>query len=80
MLQHQSSLSALISAKTIPLSEKLAWSLDEAALATGLCIRTIQMAIDRGELRASRIGRRVLLLPDRVRAWLISCESNAADA
>ena len=60
-----------------PLSEKLTWSLPDAARATGLSTRTIQSAIYRGDLPAIHVGRRVLLSPDAVRAWLASLQSTA---
>jgi excisionase family DNA binding protein len=55
----------------IPLNEKLAWSVRDTALATGLSQRTIQGLIKTGKLPASRVGRRVLLDPAVVKAALL---------
>ncbi|MDX1969767.1 MAG: helix-turn-helix domain-containing protein [Planctomycetaceae bacterium] len=60
-----------------PLADRLTWSLKDAARSTGLSIRTLQSAISRGDLAAIRVGRRVLLSPDAVRAWLASLSTVA---
>jgi len=65
----------LLPARQVPIDAKAAWSLDDTALSTTLSKRTIQDAIYRGELPCIRVGRRVLLLPESVREWLVSRES-----
>jgi hypothetical protein len=70
--------SALRRAEETPLSEKIAWSLVDAAKATSLSTRFIQHAIKRRDLVPMRVGRRVLLSPDTVRDWLASLQSPSA--
>lgn len=76
-MKHSSTPPALRRPDPTPLSEKLTWSLPDAARATGLSTRTIQSAIYRGELQCIRVGRRVLLSPDAVRSWLASLQAPA---
>lgn len=64
--------SALRRAEAIPPAEKLAWSVHEAARVVGLSARTLQVAISRGELKRVKVGRRTLLRPEDVRAWIDS--------
>lgn len=54
-----------------PLGDKLVWSLDDAARATGLSRRKLSALIARGELPARRLGRRILLDPLVVKAALL---------
>jgi excisionase family DNA binding protein len=50
-----------------------------AAAILGVTGITIRRAIDRGELRGFRIGRKVLIKRDEFRAWLESvCVTSAA--
>jgi len=53
-----------------PLDRKPVWSLDDAASATTLSKRKLQELIALGQIPAAKIGRRVLLNPDAVRAAL----------
>jgi excisionase family DNA binding protein len=75
---------ALCRPDPIPLTDRLAWSVDEAARMVGVSDRLLEQYIARGDLACIRVGRRVLLSPDAVRAWLASLESagpqNLADA
>ncbi len=73
-MSHTSTPSALRRPDPTPLSEKLTWSLPDAASATTLSTRTLQSAIYRGDLPAIHVGRRVLLSPDAVRSWLASLQ------
>ena len=43
------------------MDKKLLFSKDETAQALGVCLQTINHLISRSELRARRIGRRVLI-------------------
>lgn len=43
-------------------ADRLAFSIAEAARASGLCGRTIMNFINAGKLRSRRVGRRVLIL------------------
>lgn len=61
---------ALRRLEPLPPQNKIAWSLTEGAAVTGLCVRTLQGAIRRGELQSIRVGRRVLLAPGTVSDWL----------
>ncbi|MBI1348710.1 helix-turn-helix domain-containing protein [bacterium] len=69
---------ALRRSEAVPLADRLTWNVSDAAKATGLSARTIQQAIYRDELPAIRVGRRVLLSPDAVRAWLESKSTSVA--
>ena len=55
-----------------PLSDKIVWSLADAANATTLSVRTLQNLIAAGKLPATKVGRRVLLDPAAVKAALLS--------
>lgn len=61
---------ALTQPAPVPLADKLAWSVDETARATGLSRRKIAELIATGKLPAHRIGRRILLDPAEVKAAL----------
>ena len=45
-------------------SEPILVSKRDAARLLDLCVRTVEHLINRGELRAKRVGKRVLLLRD----------------
>ncbi len=49
-----------------PSDERLVLSIDEAAARLGLHRQTVRAAIDRGDLRAVRVGRRWLVPIDAV--------------
>jgi excisionase family DNA binding protein len=61
---------ALKRSDPLPLSQRLTWSIQDAARATGLSARYIWRAVAAGKLPVLRVGRRRLLRPDDVRAWL----------
>lgn len=54
----------------LPLSDRLTLSRDEAARMVGISVRLLQRAISSGDVSVVRLGRRVLLRPTDVRAWL----------
>lgn len=60
-----------------PLADKLLWSLADAERATSLSKRTLQKLIAAGRLPAVKIGRRVLLDPDAVKASLMATGESA---
>lgn len=74
MVNSRSKPLALMPHDQIPIDQKSVWSLEDAALATTLSKRTIQKAIRSGDLTCIRVGRRVLLFPDAIRAWLASLQ------
>ncbi len=51
---------------------RLAWSLDEASVATGLSISGLRRAIRAGNLEVVRVRRRTLILDEILKAWLAS--------
>lgn len=63
---------ALLRNDPVPLDEKMVWDVRDAARATGLSARTLQQAIAAGALPSIKVGRRRLLDPSDVRAWLNS--------
>lgn len=52
--------------------ERIAYTIDDAALATGLTRRKIEGAIDRGELRCKLVGRTILISAENLRKWATS--------
>lgn len=60
--------SALRRPDPVPPSAKSIWSLSDASRETTLSTRTLQNLIAAGKLPATKIGRRVLLDPQAVRA------------
>ncbi len=58
---------ALTRPAQIPLADRAAWSVSDAALALGVSQRLLTRLIAEGKLPASRLGRRVLLDPVAVR-------------
>ena len=67
---------ALRKSDPLPLSEKSVWSLRDAAQATTLSIRTLRKLIADGTIPARRIGRRVLLDPNAVKAAVLATSGN----
>jgi excisionase family DNA binding protein len=63
---------ALVRPEPIPMDQRETWSVHETSRMVGVSRRTIQGAIYGGHLKAVRCGRRVLLRPADVRAWLDS--------
>lgn len=60
---------ALRPAEPVPLSERLTWSYDDLARATGLSVPTLRKSVQTEGLPHCRIGERVLFLPAAVRDW-----------
>lgn len=58
---------------SVPLDPgRISVSVAEAAMACGVCARTISDAIRAGELPAARIGSRILILRTALVAWIES--------
>ena len=49
---------------------KLTWNLEEASQATGIGNNTIRRAISLGRLKANRVGRRLLIPDEELRAYV----------
>ncbi len=63
-----------VPAAAIPFAERLAVSVDEFALQSGLSRATVYRKIDDGEIPAFQVGgRRLLLVADAI-AWLTKTE------
>ncbi len=58
---------------------RLALSVDEAATALGLSSRTVRKLIYAGELPACRLGRRIVLSIDSLKAYLHAHEGGGTD-
>lgn len=52
------------------IEERLAYSREEAARKVGVSLDTIRRAINKGDLKAKRIGRRISITDDALRDWL----------
>lgn len=52
--------------------EKIAFSIDEAVKASSVGRSLIYTEIAAGNLRATKIGRRTVILADDLKAWLVS--------
>jgi excisionase family DNA binding protein len=55
---------------------RLALSVDEAAGAIGICSRSLRTLISKGDLRAARVGRRVLVTVETLQAYLREREAD----
>lgn len=56
-----------------PLSpRKLAYTLQEATVAIGVCRSTLYKAMSKGALPATKLGKRTLIMSDALQAWLAS--------
>lgn len=53
-----------------PILERLRISVDDAAEVSSLCRRTLTKSIATGELPATKMGRRTLIRPSDLEAWL----------
>lgn len=60
----------------IPNSQKIAWSIDDTAKELTVSNRTVQNLIAEGKIRATKIGRRVLIDPESVRAMMSTPPTN----
>jgi excisionase family DNA binding protein len=58
--------------------DKLAYSVKELSEKVGICERKIHYEIKQGNLKTSRIGRRVIIRASEVDKWLSKAESVAA--
>jgi excisionase family DNA binding protein len=54
----------------VPLAERLSLSPEEASALTGIGLTSIRQAINDGELIAHKHGKRTIILPDDLKAWL----------
>ncbi len=54
------------------MAEQLAYSPRGLSEATQISLRLIQKEMQRGRLRYRKVGRRILIMADDVRAWLQS--------
>jgi hypothetical protein len=54
----------------VPLSERLSVSPEEASALAGIGLTSIRETISSGDLNAKKRGRRTIILPDDLRAWL----------
>lgn len=55
---------------SLEVQQRIAFSVREVALQTGLSQPFIRLEIKRGNLRASRVGRRVVVLVTAMDEWL----------
>ncbi|PKL75097.1 MAG: hypothetical protein CVV27_17135, partial [Candidatus Melainabacteria bacterium HGW-Melainabacteria-1] len=56
---------------------RVAFSVNESAESCGLSAKTVWQKIHSGELRAARVGSRVLVLRSDLEAWLSSLANNS---
>ena len=56
----------------VPLAERLSLSPEETSALTGIGLTSVREAISGGVLKAKRHGRRVVVLPAEIKAWLDS--------
>jgi excisionase family DNA binding protein len=54
--------------------QKIAYSVRELAQLVGVCERKIHYEIEKGKLKISKIGRRVLIRANEVDRWLTEAE------
>lgn len=59
---------ALVRPVPVPLADRVAWSVADAAKALGVSSRLITRLIAEGKIPAAKLGRRTLLDPTAVRA------------
>lgn len=57
------------------INQKAAWSIAEFSALTGISQQKIREEIKQGRLPASRVGRRILILPESGREYLTDCET-----
>lgn len=70
---------ALIPKERVPLNEKIAWSIEDAADATCLSRSSIKKLIKTGFLKVSRISGRPLLDPRQVQSAFFPDQPTAAN-
>lgn len=49
---------------------RITWNLREAASACGISVAFLRKSIEKGDLRPTRAGRRVLIADSELRRWL----------
>lgn len=49
---------------------RLAFTVKEFAALTGLCTKTVRILVARGELRAARVGRKILIAKNSAESFL----------
>jgi len=57
--------------------QRIALSIDETAEASGFSRSTVYEALSTGELKASRRGRKAVILVEEIRRWLVAMTGNA---
>jgi excisionase family DNA binding protein len=60
--------------------QRLAWSLSDAAKACGVSVPYLRKIIDKGEIKPTRAGRRVLITDKELKRWLGLSVSGAENA
>lgn len=60
------------------LHPKLGWTLYELARSLGVSVPFLRLEVKRGKLRATHLGRRVVLLDAEVRRYLAEASDRAA--
>lgn len=63
-----------------PRKPRLTWSVADIAEGTGLSQPFIRLKIHTGELRAKRVGRRVLVMDEDLRAFLAQTDYKANES
>lgn len=51
----------------------LVYTVDELARASSLCATTIRAEISRGNLKARKVGQRLIILREAAEEWLRNC-------
>ena len=54
----------------VPLADRFSLSPEETSAITGIGLTSVREAINEGRLNAKKHGRRIILLPDEIKAWL----------
>lgn len=60
---------------TLMQHQKIAYSVREVSELVGICERKIHYEIEKGKLKISRIGRRVLVRANEIDRWLQDAET-----
>jgi excisionase family DNA binding protein len=58
---------------------RVAWSIEDAARATGISKSTMRRAIDQGKLPVSRIGRRVVISDETLHRFVQDQSTSASE-
>ena len=54
----------------VSLAERLSLSPEEGSALTGIGLTSIRAAVSSGDLKAKKHGRRIIILPEDIKAWL----------